>query len=185
MYVRLVIVVRGESTGPRDWSSALRQRSSTGLTDARFPRLVSLAMELQPIAEESAKAAATSQSAAAAEAESLRRKVVIACGKRSESEDSDTAMLLAFATKRVLRREDSEATSPAPSSAGDLISVVHVSELPPLVLCALCDRAQTKHKSHVSARAASQGERRTQACHVVHARVRLAGVDAHPAEGLA
>ena len=78
-------------------------------------------MELQSIAEESAKAAATSQQAAAAELH--QRRVCIACGKRSESEESDTAMLVAFATQRVLRRDD-------------LVSVIHVSELPPLVLCA-------------------------------------------------
>ena len=103
-------------------------------------------MELQSIAEESAKAAGASQQAAAAEAEAEthQRKVCIACGKRSESEDSDTAMLVAFATKRVLRRED-------------LISVIHVSELPPLVLCVrtLRNCAQRKRKSHANVRGIS------------------------------
>ena len=82
-------------------------------------------MELQPIAEESAKAAATSQQQASAAETAAHhlRKLCIACGKRSESENSDTAMLVAFAVRRLLR----------PS---DLISVIHVSELPPLVMCA-------------------------------------------------
>ena len=118
------------------------QRSSTGITDARLPLPVSPAMELQPIAEESAKAAAASQQAAAAEAETHRRKVAVACGKRSESDDSDTAVLVAFATKRILRRDD-------------LISVIHVSELGPLVLCALCNRAQRERESHASVRGTS------------------------------
>ena len=73
---------------------------------------------MEPIAEESAKAAA-SQELASAEA----RKICIACGKKSE--EGDTAILVAFATQRVLRRTD-------------LLAVVHVSE-DALLMCAPFD----------------------------------------------
>lgn len=78
-------------------------------------------MELQPIAEESAGKAAAAQQAASTEA---ARKVCIACGKPSENPDSDTAVLVAFATQRVLRRTD-------------LLAVIHVSETQ-TVMCAGC-----------------------------------------------
>ena len=71
-------------------------------------------MELQPIAEEAAQASKAA-AASAVEASQQPRKVCIACGKPSERDDSDTAILVAFATQRVLRRTD-------------LLAVIHVSE---------------------------------------------------------
>ena len=130
-------------------------------------------MELQSIAEEAASASKAAVASAAEAAQQATRKVVIACGKPSDRDDSDTAVLVAFATQRVLRRTD-------------LLAVVHVDEVQTMMCVppSLTQPMLWRVRGFLM-RQFSQRERRSQARDAVSDEWGVAGVDARAAEGVA